>query len=497
MPGCRVLDAGASTGGFTDCLLQRGAAEIVAVDVGYGQLHERVAGDPRVRVVDRTNVRDLDPAIVGEPVDLVTADLSFISLRLVLDALLGVLRPGGALVALVKPQFEAGRQVVARGRGIVTDPDVWRTVLDEVTSACEARGATIMGVMASPITGTDGNVEFLLHARRAGAGRDGRSPMPIATTRSSGPWPRRPALVGPAAGAMTVVRPGAAPGAPRGRSTWRSRPPVGSRRRATRCASRPSTPATPRWSTTGSPRTTFAAGLDVAVSLGGDGCMLRAVHLVAAEGVPVLGVNLGPARLPHRDRAGRACGTSLDRFLAGDFAIEERMLLQVTGRRCAGVGRHRRRRRCWRSTRPCSRRRRAATPCASTCSIDGATFTPYAADGLIVATATGSTAYNLSARGPIVAPTHRAMVLTPVSPHMLFDRSLVLEPDTVLRLTVSGHRPAGLAVDGRMVAELEPGRRHRVHGLAAPGPAGDVRTPRLPPHPQGQVRPERPVTRDR
>jgi len=165
--GLRVLDAGASTGGFSDCLLQRGAAEVVAVDVGYGQLHERVADDARTRVVDRTNVRDLELTTVGEPVDLVTADLSFISLRLVLDALFGVLRPGGSLVALVKPQFEAGRQVVARGRGIVTDPDVWRSVLDEVTSACEQRGATIMGVMASPITGTDGNVEFLVHAQLA------------------------------------------------------------------------------------------------------------------------------------------------------------------------------------------------------------------------------------------------------------------------------------------------------------------------------------------
>ena len=166
--GWRVLDAGASTGGFSDCLLQRGAAEIVAVDVGYGQLHERVADDVRVRVVDRTNVRDLDPALVGDPVDLVTADLSFISQRLVLDALFAVLRPGGSFVALVKPQFEAGRQVVARGRGIVTEPEVWRSVLEDATSACEARGATIMGVMASPITGTDGNVEFLLHAIRPG-----------------------------------------------------------------------------------------------------------------------------------------------------------------------------------------------------------------------------------------------------------------------------------------------------------------------------------------
>jgi 23S rRNA (cytidine1920-2'-O)/16S rRNA (cytidine1409-2'-O)-methyltransferase len=166
--GRRVLDAGASTGGFSDCVLQRGAAEVVAVDVGHGQLHERVATDRRVRVLDRTNIRDLDPATVGEPVDLVTADLSFISLRLVLDRLLAVVAPEGDLVLLVKPQFEAGRQVVSKGRGIVSDPEVWREVLVSVMSATDDRGATIMGAMASPITGTDGNVEFLLHVRPHG-----------------------------------------------------------------------------------------------------------------------------------------------------------------------------------------------------------------------------------------------------------------------------------------------------------------------------------------
>ncbi len=177
--GWRVLDAGASTGGFVDCLLQRGAAEVVAVDVGYGQLHERVAGDGRVRVVDRTNVRDLDPAVVGLPVDLVTADLSFISLRLVLDALLAVLGPDGQMVVLVKPQFEAGRQVVSKGRGIVRDPAVWAEVLDGVASAMVERSATIMGIMASPITGTDGNVEFVMHARRGQAGLGDDDPARI------------------------------------------------------------------------------------------------------------------------------------------------------------------------------------------------------------------------------------------------------------------------------------------------------------------------------
>jgi 23S rRNA (cytidine1920-2'-O)/16S rRNA (cytidine1409-2'-O)-methyltransferase len=165
--GRRVLDAGASTGGFSDCLLQRGAAAIVAVDVGYGQLHERVRADPRVTVRDRTNVRGMTLDDIGEPVDLVVADLSFISLRLVLPALVGVCAPGAELVVLVKPQFEAGRAEVSRGRGIVTDPDVWREVLRSVTRAAADQGIAVAGLMPSPIRGTEGNVEFLLHGRVA------------------------------------------------------------------------------------------------------------------------------------------------------------------------------------------------------------------------------------------------------------------------------------------------------------------------------------------
>jgi len=209
----------------------------------------------------------------------------------------------------------------------------------------------------------------------------------------------------------------------------------------------------------------FAEGLDVAVSLGGDGSMLRAVHLVAAAGVPVIGVNLGQlGYLTEVEPAG--LWDALDRFLKGEHAIESRMLLAV---RRVGVNGDV-------SPETLLALNDAVlekTPLGHTVrldvSVDGQPFTPYAADGLIVATPTGSTAYNLSARGPIVAPTHRAMVLTPVSPHMLFDRSLVLEPDTLLRLTVSGHRPASLAVDGRMVAELVPGEG--IECTASPHPA--------------------------
>jgi 23S rRNA (cytidine1920-2'-O)/16S rRNA (cytidine1409-2'-O)-methyltransferase len=178
--GMRALDAGASTGGFTDCLLQYGARRVVAVDVGYGQLHERLRADPRVESVERTNVRDLAPGDVGPPFDLVVADLSFISLRTVLAPLLGLAAPGAHLVLLVKPQFEAGRDEATRSRGVIRDPAVWRRVLDEVLIALQATGAAIMGVMVSPLTGADGNVEFLVHARAATDGEVDRSGVHVA-----------------------------------------------------------------------------------------------------------------------------------------------------------------------------------------------------------------------------------------------------------------------------------------------------------------------------
>lgn len=162
--GARVLDAGSSTGGFTDCVLQAGARSVVAIDVGRGQLHQRLRTDDRVDVRERTNIRHLEPGAVDPPVDLVVGDLSFISLRTVLDPLFAALRPGGSLVLLVKPQFEAGRAEASKHRGVITDPAVWSRVLQEVAGALRERGAAIMGVMASPLRGADGNVEFLVHA---------------------------------------------------------------------------------------------------------------------------------------------------------------------------------------------------------------------------------------------------------------------------------------------------------------------------------------------
>jgi 23S rRNA (cytidine1920-2'-O)/16S rRNA (cytidine1409-2'-O)-methyltransferase len=164
--GARALDAGASTGGFTDCLLQRGAAHVVAVDVGHGQLHERLVADAGVELRDRTNIRNLDADSIGGSVDIVVADLSFISLRVVAPALLACAKPCADLVMLVKPQFESTRQEAAKGRGVIRDESVRERVLDEVIGTYTGLGAAIMGWMVSPLTGADGNVEYLVHARK-------------------------------------------------------------------------------------------------------------------------------------------------------------------------------------------------------------------------------------------------------------------------------------------------------------------------------------------
>jgi 23S rRNA (cytidine1920-2'-O)/16S rRNA (cytidine1409-2'-O)-methyltransferase len=170
--GRRALDVGASTGGFTHCLLERGAAEVVAIDVGRGQLHERLRRDPRVVVRERTDVRDLDAADaadVGGPFDLVVVDVSFISLRTIAGALARLVRGDDAgaadLVVLVKPQFEAGRAEASKGRGVIRDPLVWARVLEEVRSALAEHDLVMMEAMVSPLTGADGNVEFLAHVR--------------------------------------------------------------------------------------------------------------------------------------------------------------------------------------------------------------------------------------------------------------------------------------------------------------------------------------------
>jgi 23S rRNA (cytidine1920-2'-O)/16S rRNA (cytidine1409-2'-O)-methyltransferase len=166
--GVVAVDVGASTGGFTETLLARGALRVYAVDVGRGQLHERLRADPRVIVCDRANARDLSPRQVPEPCSLATVDVSFISVRRVLPALLTVLAPAAELVVLVKPQFEVGRFHVGRG-GIVRDPALHLQALRDVAFVAQQLGCAVGGACPSPVPGAEGNREFFLHLVRGGA----------------------------------------------------------------------------------------------------------------------------------------------------------------------------------------------------------------------------------------------------------------------------------------------------------------------------------------
>jgi 23S rRNA (cytidine1920-2'-O)/16S rRNA (cytidine1409-2'-O)-methyltransferase len=164
--GAVALDVGSSTGGFTDVLLQRGAAKVFAVDVGTNQLAWKLRQDPRVAVHEKTNARYLTEEVIAEPPDLVVCDASFISLSKVLDRALDLARPGAGLIALVKPQFEAGREEVGKG-GVVRDPAVHARVCDAAADWVRSKGWEVVGVTQSPITGPEGNIEFLLAARKA------------------------------------------------------------------------------------------------------------------------------------------------------------------------------------------------------------------------------------------------------------------------------------------------------------------------------------------
>jgi len=165
--GAIALDVGSSTGGFTDVLLTRGAAKVYAVDVGTNQLAWKLRQDDRVVVHEQTNARTLDRSIIPEPVDIIVCDASFIGLAKVLEAPLKLARPGAKLVALIKPQFEAGREEVGKG-GVVRDPAVHDRVCAQARAWVESQGWAVLGITPSPITGPEGNVEFLLGAQKSG-----------------------------------------------------------------------------------------------------------------------------------------------------------------------------------------------------------------------------------------------------------------------------------------------------------------------------------------
>ena len=469
--GRRALDAGASTGGFTDCLLQAGAAHVDAVDVGRGQLAWSLRDDPRV-TVRRAHQRPPPRARATSavPVDLTVADLSFISLRhRRARARRAAPPPDGDLVLLVKPQFEAGRARSRQGRHRPRPRRPPRGAPRGARRPARRRALIVVDVMVSPLQRRRRQRRVPACAATAGPARvvDRRR---LDDVRCRGPR-------------MTAAR----------ESAVVSRTPTGRRRSSSQAhghrglgGARHRRPlpdgdgARARFDTTGLDVVDLARAATAPCSAPSTS--------PTRPGVPVLGVNVGQMGYLTEVEPDDF-DAALDRLVAGDYEVAERMVLEITvesdGPGAAAAGS--------RSTKRCSRR---CTPAGSSrleVEINGTFFTTYAADGVIVATPTGSTAYSFSARGPIVSPRHRCLLLTPVSPHMLFDRSLVLDAEEIAALR-RVRRPQRRA--HRRRARARRARRAATRCRAPAGRSGahrHARPPRLPPDPEGQVRPLRPV----
>ncbi len=435
--GLVCLDVGASTGGFTDVLLQRGASRVYALDVGRGQLAESLRRDTRVVSMERTNARTLTSTTLPEPIGLATIDVSFISLDLVLAPVASTLGPGGHIVALVKPQFEAGRG--RTDHGVVRDP------------ADPSRGA-----------GTD---------RGARPGRRPRDPgrhrlaAPGARGQSRVPGPpgaraglRRDRRAGrDGVGAMTVERIGFAYN-----PTIEAAVEL-SARAAGWCQMR----HIDQWQAPSDDMAVLLRELpttDALVVLGGDGTFLRAVRAVAEVDVPILGINLGKVGFLSKAEASDLDAV-LARIHAGEYQIGERMALE-------GV--------ILRDGRPIDDARHVALNdfvvargslarvCRFDVAIDDSHLATFIADGLIVASPTGSTGYSFSAGGPIVDPVSRNIIVTPIAAYLSAIRSVVVSPRQVVRCRVVGAHEALVSIDGREDFHIQVGDLVEVRAVERP-----------------------------
>ena len=407
--GRRCLDAGASTGGFTDVLLRAGAAHVIAADVGYGQLAWALRTDERVTVLDRVNVRELQPGQVAPAPDLVTADLSFISLTLVLPALVRCAAPEADFVLLVKPQFEVGKGRVGAG-GVVREPGLRGQAVASVAEAASGLGLGVAGVAASPLPGPAGNVEYFLWLRRGAppldaaelqAGHRGRTPVNTKRTMLVVAHVGRPAALRSAR--LVVDRLTAA-----GMAVRILEPEAAD----LRCAGADVVPATPD----------AAQDAEMVIVLGGDGTLLRAAEMARPAGAPLLGVNLGHigflAEAEPDDLAG-----AVDQVVEHRYTVEERMTIEVTVRQDGTVTAS-----TWALNEASVEKVARERMIEVVTEIDGRPLSRWACDGVVCATPTGSTAYAFSAGGPIVWPEVEALLLVPISAHALFAGPMVVSP---------------------------------------------------------------------
>ncbi|KAJ1684303.1 hypothetical protein LUZ63_020596 [Rhynchospora breviuscula] len=445
LAGRRVLDAGASTGGFTDVALRSGAASVLAVDVGYGQLVWELRQDPRVEVHDRTNIRELDLEVTGGPVDAVVGDLSFISLRLVLDALIAVLEPEGDLLLMVKPQFEVGRERLGKG-GVVRSATDRADAVRSVVEAADRRGWGARAATVSALPGPAGNVEFFAPGTPAALSGPGERVSAVSNVRR----------------VLVVTHTGRDHARQATLEAVRGLRDAGLRVRLLAQEARDLGLDDALVELVAvADEADAARGCEVAVVIGGDGTILRAAEIARHHDVPLLGVNLGhvgflaeaePEDLPVTIRA----------IVERTYLIEDRLTLEVDVRRDGAV--------VWStwalneaSVEKSSRQRMLEVGVA----IDGEPLSRWGCDGVVCATPTGSTAYNFSAGGPVVWPDVEALLLVPISAHALFARPLVVGPHSAVLVEVQA-ADGVVWCDGRRSLDLGPGDRVEVRRGSRP-----------------------------
>ena len=458
----RALDAGASTGGFTQVLLERGCRTVYAVDVGTGQLHDSLRRDPRVRVREQTNVRGLTlEQLDGDPVDLAVADLSFISLRLVIEPLVSVTRADGRLLLLIKPQFEVGRERLERRRG----GPVGRAASDR--GRCSGGGRRPGGLGggrcgAQPTAGrirqpgdlrvVPGEPVKMYEAPAARGFIGGRPPCSYAVAGDR-PASEQDGLPGVRRVALLT-------------HTGRPEAVAAANRLVEGLSAAGITSALPREDLPAiEPRNSAAVsvldkpvgpddGIELMVVLGGDGTILRGAEWVLDSKVPLLGVNLG-----HVGFLAEAESSEIDSIVSHvvdqSYRVEERFTIEVTLRDCESGAV------VWSSyaVNEVSIEKAARERMLEVLvEIDGRPLSRWACDGMLVATPTGSTAYAFSAGGPVVWPGVDALLVVPLSAHALFARPMVLSPTStvVVEMLGSAQTVGVVWCDGRRSVDLHP-----------------------------------------
>ncbi len=424
----RALDVGASTGGFTDCLLQRGAAHVVALDVAYGELDWRLRSDTRVTVVERVNARALEPSQLPFAPDLVVVDVSFISLTKVLPAVLACAAERFDCLAMVKPQFEVGRGVVGKG-GVVRDAGLRR---DAIAAVARAAPAAVLGFAASGLPGPAGNREtfvWLGEPGRRGRGRRRRC-------RARGDRRMRAATV------LTHRRVSDTAGPLQELIAAARRAGVLLRFDADETSKHGLVPA--EGIELDSDR---RDDVDLCLVMGGDGTILTALRVFTGMGVPVFAVNFGEVGfLATVDPDNLAA--DFDRAFAGDFEVLQLPTIAVG--RPEGT---------WTAMNDISVHRKPGHRVADLAyGLAGEEIGRVRCDGLVVATPQGSTGYNLANGGPVMAWGVEGYVVSFVAPHSLTARALVIAPGDLLTINnASREEPVEVHVDGRPSCELPPG----------------------------------------